>query len=149
MWRYFELLSFRSLEDVAKLKAAVESGANPRDIKMALADELIGRFHGKAEAQSARESFIGRHRHGEIPEDLEEQVVVAAEPSIGLAQLLREAGLVASASEAIRMVRQGAVRIDGERVSDHSISVPAGGESAVYQVGKRRFARVRVESTKK
>lgn len=149
MWRYFDLLSFRSIEEIAGLRAEVEGGANPRDIKMGLADEIVSRFHDAAAAQSAREAFIGRHRHGEIPADLAEQLVVAAEPEMGLPQLLREVGLVASASEAIRMIRQGAVRIDGERVENHETAIPAGGDAQVYQVGKRRFARVRVEAGKK
>jgi len=149
MWRYFELLSFRSLDEVAGLRAEIGQGANPRDTKMLLADEIVSRFHGSAAAQAARESFVGRHRHGEIPSDLPEQVVVTVDPAIGLPQLLREAGLVSSASEAMRMVRQGAVRIDGERVEDAAATVPAGGPASVFQVGKRRFARVRVEAGKK
>jgi tyrosyl-tRNA synthetase len=148
MWRYFELLSFRSLDEIAGLRARAEAGENPRDIKMALADEIITRFHDPAAAAAARESFIGRHRHGEIPVDLDEQTVRAAGGSIGLPQLLREVGLVSSAAEAIRMTKQGAVRIDGERVGDHEITIPAGGKSQVFQVGKRRFARVRVEAEK-
>ena len=148
MWRYFDLLSFRSLDEIVGLKAEVEGGANPRDIKMTLADEIVSRFHDEAAAQMARESFIGRHRHGEIPADLPEQVLTSAGPEIGLPQLLREVGLVASASEAIRMAKQGAVRIDGERVEDHEISIPIGGDFQVFQVGKRRFARVRVEAEK-
>jgi tyrosyl-tRNA synthetase len=148
MWRYFELLSFRSLDEIAGLRAEVDGGANPRDIKMALADEIVSRFHDEAAAQAAREGFIGRHRHGEIPADLPEQVLTSAEASIGLPQLLREVGLVSSAAEAIRMTRQGAVRIDGERVENHEIPIQVGGESQVFQVGKRRFARVRVEAEK-
>jgi tyrosyl-tRNA synthetase len=148
MWRYFELLSFRSLDEIAGLRAKVAGGANPRDIKMELADEIVSRFHSKAAAEAARDGFIGRHRHGEIPADLPELVVTSAEASIGLPQLLREVGLVKSASEAIRMTRQGAVRIDGQRVENHEIPIRTGGESQVFQVGKRRFARVRVEAEK-
>jgi tyrosyl-tRNA synthetase len=148
MWRYFELLSFRSIDEIVGLKAKVDGGANPRDIKMALADEIVSRFHSKAAAKTARDGFVGRHRHGEIPADLPELVVTSAEASIGLPQLLREVGLVASAAEAIRMTKQGAVRIDGQRVENHEIPIPAGGESQVFQVGKRRFARVRVEAEK-
>ncbi len=145
MWRYFELLSFRTLAEISKLKAAVDSGANPRDIKLSLADEIVSRFHGEAEAERARQSFIDRHRHGQIPDDLPEQVVTASGSEIGLPQLLREAGLVSSAAEGIRMTQQGAVRIDGERVEDHTVPIRVGGEAHVYQVGKRRFARVRLE----
>jgi tyrosyl-tRNA synthetase len=144
MWRYFELLSFRSLKDLEELRADVEAGANPRDAKMALADEIVGRFHGEAAAEAARQGFVSRHRHGEIPSDLPEQVVSSGEPGLGLPQLLRQVGLVSSAAEAIRMVGQGAVRIDGQRVEDYTIPIQAGGEAHVYQVGKRRFARVRV-----
>ncbi|MGD8341741.1 MAG: tyrosine--tRNA ligase [Gammaproteobacteria bacterium] len=149
MWRYFELLSFRTLGEISKLKAAVDSGANPRDIKLSLADEIVARFHGEAEAERARQGFIDRHRHGQIPDDLPEQVLASAEPAMGLPQLLRESGLVASASEAIRMVKQGAVRIDGERVAEPNVEIRVGGDSAVYQVGKRRFARVRLDSAEK
>jgi tyrosyl-tRNA synthetase len=148
MWRYFDLLSFRTLNDIAALKAGIEGGANPRDAKVELAIEIVARFHGQAAADGALEGFVSRHRHGEIPDDLPEQVLKAAD-TMGLPQLLREAGLVSSASEAMRMVRQGAVRIDGERVEDPGLSIAAGGPANVYQVGKRRFARVRVASDKK
>lgn len=148
MWRYFDLLSFLSLEEIVGLKREVEGGANPRDIKMSLADEIVSRFHDEAAAQAARESFIGRHRHGEIPADLEETVVTSAEPSMGLPQLLREVNLVSSASEGVRMIKQGAVRIGGEQVQDHEIPIQVDGDSRVFQVGKRRFARVRLEAKK-
>jgi len=113
-----------------------------------LADEIVSRFHDEAAAQAARESFIGRHRHGEIPADLEETVVTSAEPSMGLPQLLREVNLVSSASEGVRMIKQGAVRIGGEQVQDHEIPIQVDGDSRVFQVGKRRFARVRLEAKK-
>jgi tyrosyl-tRNA synthetase len=115
---------------------------------MGLADEIVTRFHDAAAAKIAREGFIGRHRHGEIPTDLPEQILTSAEPAVGLPQLLREVGLVSSASEAVRMTRQGAVRIDGERVEDHEIQIPVGDQARVFQVGKRRFARVRIEAKK-
>ena len=146
MWRYFDLLSFRSLEELAALRAAVEGGANPRDAKMALAGEIVGRFHDEAAAKGARASFIGRHRHGEIPADLPEQVLAAEGGKLGIGQALKQAGLTASTSEAVRMVRQGAVRIDGERIGDPKLELAASGGSRVLQVGKRRFARVRIES---
>jgi tyrosyl-tRNA synthetase len=149
MWRYFDLLSFRSLDEITGLKRGVDAGANPRDVKMSLADEIVSRFHDEAAAIAARESFIGRHRHGEIPDDLPEQVVSPEDPAIGLPQLLREVDLVASAAEAIRMVHQGAVRIDGERVEDPALPVPADGQAHVYQVGKRRFARVRIAAAER
>jgi tyrosyl-tRNA synthetase len=149
MWRYFDLLSFRSLEDLAALRAGVEEGANPRDAKVALADEIVSRFHGKAAARAALESFVGRHRHGEIPADLPEQVLTADGASLGIGYVLMQAGLTPSTSEALRMVRQGAVRIDGERIEDPKLELAAGEASCVLQVGKRRFARVRIEAGEK
>lgn len=148
MWRYFDLLSFRSLGEIAALKSDVEGGANPRDTKIALASEIVSRFHGEAAAEAAHQGFTNRHRHGEIPDDLPEKELHSAEP-LGLPQLLREAGLVASASEAMRMVKQGAVRIDGERVENPTIEIESGGDFRVYQVGKRRFARVRITKGEK
>jgi len=149
MWRYFELLSFRSIDELRRLRSSVETGANPRDLKAMLADEIVARFHGQEAARAAQEAFVSRHRLGEIPDDLPEQVVSSDDMSIGLPQLLRQAGLVASASEAIRMIRQGAVRIDGERVDDPGRSVAADGHAQTYQVGKRRFARLRIERSEK
>ena len=144
MWRYFELLSFRSLAEIDGFKRAVAEGRNPRDIKYLLAGEIVARFHDRAEAQAAQERFIARHRHGEIPADLELGTLSSADPRMGLPQILRAAGLVASAAEAIRMARQGAVRIDGERVEDPVMEIPADGAARVYQVGKRRFARLQI-----
>ncbi|WP_428100050.1 tyrosine--tRNA ligase [Candidatus Rariloculus sp.] len=146
MWRYFELLSFRSLPEISGLKRSVSMGRNPRDIKYLLADEIVTRFHDQAAARSAQQRFIALHRHGEIPTDLEVTVLACADPAMGLPQLLREAGLAASASEAIRIARQGGVRIDGERVADPTMPIRADGEARVYQVGKRRFARVKLVS---
>jgi tyrosyl-tRNA synthetase len=149
MWRYFDLLSFRSIDELRQLRSSVEAGANPRDLKAMLADEIVTRFHGQAAARAAHEAFVSRHRHGEIPVDLPEQIVASAGVAMGLPQLLREAGLVSSASEAIRMIRQGAVRVDGERVDDPGASVAADGPAMTYQVGKRRFARLRITGSKK
>jgi tyrosyl-tRNA synthetase len=145
MWRYFDLLSARPITEIAGLKASVAEGANPRDVKYQLADELVARFHGTSEATRAHEAFVARFRRGQIPEDIDE-FVVAAEGGDGvpIAQLLKAAALVSSTSEALRMVAQGAVKIDGERLSDPKL-VCGTGEAHVYQVGKRRFARVRVE----
>ncbi len=145
MWRYFELLSWRALADIAAWRAAVADGANPRDIKFDLALELVGRFHSPAEARAAQETFIARFQRGAIPEDIAEVTVKAADGGgIPIANLLKEAGLVQSTSEALRMVGQGGVRIDGERLEDPRQICPCGA-SHVYQVGKRRFARIRVE----
>jgi tyrosyl-tRNA synthetase len=140
MWRYFELLSSLSLDQIGALKAACEAGRNPRDVKVQLAGEMTARFHGAAAAQTALEGFESRFSKGALPEDLEE-VSVAGAP-IGIGQLLREAGLVASGSEAMRNVEQGGVRIDGDKVSDKGLKLGAG--TYVVQVGKRRAARVTV-----
>ncbi|OZI47632.1 tyrosine--tRNA ligase [Bordetella genomosp. 5] len=138
MWRYFELLSFRSLEDIAALKAEIDGGRNPRDAKVALAQEIITRFHSAAAAEGALASFEARFRDGAIPDDIPE-VNVAGAP-MGILRVLREAGLVASSSEAQRNVEQGGVRVNGDRVEDKSLQLAAG--TYVVQVGKRKFARV-------
>jgi len=140
MWRYFELLSSLSIDDIAELKAGCEAGRNPRDVKVQLASEMTARFHGAAAADTAREGFESRFSKGALPDDLEE-VSVAGAP-IGIGQLLREAGLVASGSEAMRNVEQGGVRIDGDKVSDKGLKLGPG--TYVVQVGKRRAARVTV-----
>ncbi|MGX4642995.1 tyrosine--tRNA ligase [Massilia sp. SYSU DXS3249] len=137
MWRYFELLSFRPMSELAALKAAVEGGANPRDAKVALAQEIVTRFHSSQAATDALADFVNRSKGG-IPDDVPE-VAVSGAP-LGVAQLLKAAGLCASTSEAMRMVDQGGVRIDGAVVSDKGLQVEAG--SFVLQVGKRKFARV-------
>jgi tyrosyl-tRNA synthetase len=137
MWRYFELLSFRSIEDIAALKAAVEGGANPRDAKVALGQEIVTRFHSAQAATDALADFVNRSKGG-IPDEVPE-VAVSGAP-LGVAQLLKAAGLCASTSEAMRMVDQGGVRIDGNVVSDKNLKVEAG--QFVMQVGKRKFARV-------
>ncbi len=137
MWRYFELLSFRSLDEIAALRTAVEGGANPRDAKVALGQEIVTRFHSAQAAEEALADFVNRSKGG-IPDDVPE-VALAGAP-IGVAQLLKAAGLCASTSEAMRMVDQGGVRIDGAVVSDKNLKVEAG--SFVIQVGKRKFARV-------
>ncbi len=146
MWRYFELLSFRPAAEIERLRREVAEGRNPMEAKFELAEELVGRFHGAEAARRAKEAFIARFRRHELPEDLPETTVAAPGGRIRLANLLKEAGLVPSTSEALRMIRQGAVRIDGERVSDTALEIEAGGVH-VYQVGKRRFARVRVEAS--
>jgi tyrosyl-tRNA synthetase len=138
MWRYLELLSARSHEELAQLKADCDAGANPRDAKVSLAREMVARFHGAAAAEAAQANFDARFRQGAMPTEIEE-VALAGAP-MGIAQVLRQAGLVPSASEANRNIEQGGVRIDGERVSDKGLQLPAG--SYVVQVGKRRFARV-------
>jgi tyrosyl-tRNA synthetase len=143
MWRYFELLSSRSSGDIADMRAAVEAGTNPRDIKFELAREMVQRFHGPQAGERAQQAFVRRFQQGHLPEDMPEIGVALDGDSVTLPRLLRSAGLVASTSEAIRLIGQGAVRIDGERVHDHKLSFATGAE-LICQVGKRRFARVRV-----
>ena len=138
MWRYFELLSFRSLEEIAALKQSIDDGRNPRDAKVLLAQEIIARFHSAKAADDALATFEARFRDGAMPEDMPE-VSIGGAP-VGILKLLREAGLVASGSEAQRNVEQGGVRVNGDRVEDKSLQLPAG--TYVLQVGKRKFARV-------
>jgi len=143
MWRYFELLSFRPLDELSTLRQRVADGENPRDIKFELADELVARFHDAAAAARAKDSFINRFRKNEMPEDMPEVALECGEGALGIAHLLQQAGLVASTSEAFRMIKQGAVKVDGEKVTDRGLEMVAG-TSHVYQVGKRRYARVTI-----
>ncbi len=143
MWRYFELLSFRPLQDIEKLKAATENGRNPRDVKFELAQEIITRFHDSGAAERAKAEFISRFQKGAMPEEIEEISVASNAGKLGIGYLLKEAGLVTSTSDAFRMIKQGAVRIDGERVEDRNTEIPAG-STHIYQVGKRKFARVQL-----
>ena len=143
MWRYFELLSFRSVAEIKALQQSAVDGMNPRDIKFLLARELVARFHTEAAAEDANHSFIERFKDKKIPDDIAEVSVQSQDGRLGLAQLLREAQLVSSAAEGFRMIQQGAVRIDGERAEDRQLEIPVG-ETHIYQVGKRRFARVTV-----
>jgi tyrosyl-tRNA synthetase len=143
MWRYFELLSFRPLGEIEQFKADVNNGANPRDIKILLAKEIIARFHSEAAAEAAHQAFIDRFQKGALPEDIEEITVTAGAEGVAVANLLKDAGLVASTSEALRMIKQGAVKMDGERLDDGKQHFAAG-VTAVFQVGKRKFAKVTV-----
>jgi tyrosyl-tRNA synthetase len=138
MWRYFELLSFRPMAEIERLRAECEAGRNPRDAKVMLAQEMVERFHSRKAAEQALADFEARFRQGALPEDMPE-VVLSGAP-LGIAQLLKQAGLVPSASEATRNIEQGGVRIDGARVEDKALKLQAG--AYVVQVGKRRFARV-------
>lgn len=140
MWRYFELLSRRSLEELAELKQQVAEGANPRDIKILLAKEIISRYHNEEAAEQAHQDFVQRFQKNAIPDDLPEVTLNAGGEGMAIANLLKEAGLVGSTSEALRMIKQGAVKINGDKLEDGKLLVPAG--EAVYQVGKRKFAKV-------
>ncbi len=141
MWRYFELLSFRSLEDIAALKRQVDDGMNPRDAKFELAREIVARFHDDAAGEKAQADFVARHREGAIPDEMPEVTLESDDGSLGIAYILKGGGLVTSTGEAFRMIKQGAVRIDGERVEDRALKIDAG-TTHVYQVGKRKFARI-------
>ena len=141
MWRYFEVLSFRTLDDIEKLKKAVAEGKNPRDAKFELGQEIVARFHSDAAAESARQEFIARFQKGAMPDEIPDKALDSQDGKLGIAHLLRDAGLVSSTSEAFRMIKQGAVKIDGERVGDRGLEIEAG-STHVYQVGKRKFARV-------
>jgi tyrosyl-tRNA synthetase len=137
MWRYYELLSLRSIAELAQLRQEVDGGKNPRDAKVALAQEIVTRFHSGAAAEAALLDFVNRSKGG-IPDDVPE-VALSGAP-LGIGQLLKQAGLCPSTSEALRMVEQGGVRIDGVVVSDRALQVAAG--NFVLQVGKRKFVRV-------
>src|SRR5262252_2915591 len=144
MWRYFELLSFRPLSDIAALRGQAATGRNPRDIKFELAREIVARFQDTNAAERAQRNFIARVSEKAVPQDLPLQVVPVEGPGLRIANLLKEAGLAASTSEANRKIKEGAVRIDGARISDQMLTLKAGAEH-VLQVGAKRFARVRLE----
>ena len=143
MWRYFELLSFRPLADIGQLQKQVADGANPRDIKFQLGQEIVARFHDAAAAEAAQAGFVARFQKGAMPDDMPELALDSEDGVLGIASLLKGASLTGSTSEAFRMLKQGAVRIDGERVEDKSLTIKSGA-THVFQVGKRRFARVTV-----
>lgn len=141
MWRYYDLLSFRSTEEIAAFRQDIAGGRNPRDVKVLLAQELVGRFHGQAAAEAALADFESRFRQGGVPEDLQDTVLDTAGAGIAIAQALKAAGLTGTTSEALRMIDQGGVRLDGDKVSDRGLMLAAG-VSVVAQVGKRKFARL-------
>ena len=143
MWRYLELLSFQPMNTLRQWKTEVEAGKNPRDVKVALAQEIVARFHSQAAAEQALADFEARFKQNAIPDNLPESLIPCGSSGIGIAQLLKQAGLTPSTSEALRMIEHGGVKIDGAKVSDRSLVLPAG-TSAVFQVGKRKFARVRL-----
>ncbi|MCS5548024.1 MAG: tyrosine--tRNA ligase, partial [SAR86 cluster bacterium] len=139
MWRYFELLSFRDEEEITELKKSQKEGSNPRDIKFLLAEEIVNRFHGEGSGNSAKEEFQSRFQKGNNPSDIKEITINLEEKSITLAKVLKEAKMVPSTSEALRLIKQGAVRIEGEKILDskHEINLNS---SLLYQVGKRKFS---------
>lgn len=144
MWRYFDLLSLKPVPEIKRLRERVKQGENPRDAKLLLSEELVGRFHDSPNsARKAKENFLARFQKGAMPDDMPECTLSSNGEGLRIAQLLKQCGLTNSTSEALRMLKQGAVRIDGERVSDSGLNVSPG--ERVFQVGKRRFARVRVE----
>ena len=143
MWRYFELLSFRSMAEIEALRQRVAGGANPRDVKFELGVELVARFHSQAEAEQARQAFINRCQKGAMPDEIPE-CVLETEQGMPIANALKEAGLVSSTSEGIRMIKQGAVRLDGDKLTDRGL-VLAKGTTVICQVGKRKFARLHVD----
>lgn len=145
MWRYFELLSFRASDEIAALKQAVNEGRNPRDVKFELGIEIVDRFNGDGAGKQARDNFIARFRQGEMPDDMPEKSLPAGDDGLGIAAALTACGMTSSNSEAFRMIQQGAVRIDGERVEDRTLILTAGFHG-VLQVGKRKFVRLRMMS---
>jgi tyrosyl-tRNA synthetase len=144
MWRYIELLSFQSLEAVRQWRGEVSAGRNPRDIKVEFAQEIVGRFHGADAARAALADFEARFRQHEIPDDVAEVKILGETAGLAIAAALKQAGLTASTSDALRMLAQGGVKMDGEKITDKALKL-ARGTSVVLQVGKRKFARVTVE----
>ena len=143
MWRYFELLSFRPLADIRRLQEEVTAGVNPRDVKYQLAHEIVERFHSASDAEKAHQSFVNQFQRGEIPDEIAEVDIDNQGKDMPVANVIKSAGLAGSTSEVYRLMAQGAVRIDGERVDDRKLTIKTG-VSALFQVGKRRFARIRV-----
>jgi tyrosyl-tRNA synthetase len=143
MWRYYDLLSFKPIEEIEQLKIDTQNGKNPRDIKIALAQELIARFHSEGDAEVALQDFIQRFQKNAIPDEMPEVEIILDAEGVAIGNLLKKADLVASTSDAMRMIKQGAVKINGDKVSDTRLILQEKGES-VYQVGKRKFARIRL-----
>lgn len=141
MWRYIDLLSFKSIEEIQQWRDDVIAGRNPIEIKKDFAQEIVSRFHSIEEGQQARDGFENQFKKGEIPEDVEEITLDVGAEGMPIANVLKDAGLTASTSEALRMIKQGAVKIDGEKVEDKSLLITSGLD-AIYQVGKRKFARI-------
>ncbi len=143
MWRYFELLSFKSVEEVNGFKKEIENGCNPRDIKFKLAEEIVDRFHGVGSGNLAKQQFIKQFQAGAIPDDIDEITITTESGSIPIANVLKEAKLTSSTSESLRLLKQGAVKIEGTKVVDIKLVIESG-TNQVYQVGKRRFAKIAI-----
>ena len=143
MWRYFDLLSFKPMAELGQYKKAVADGANPRDYKVLLGEEIVARFHDEAAAKKAYQNFVERFKQGVLPDDLETRELAAEGSGMGIGYVLKQAGLVSSTGEAMRMLKQGAVKIDGEKVEDPKLEMPIGSEH-IYQVGKRKFAKIKI-----
>jgi len=143
MWRYYELLSFRAIDEIARLKGEIAEGRNPRDAKVMLAQEIVTRFHSLAAAEVALADFEARFIRGALPDDMPEVTLTTVAGTLPIAQVLKQAGLTPSTSDALRMIEQGGVRLNGEKVSDKGMLLTAG-EALVLQVGKRKFARVKL-----
>jgi tyrosyl-tRNA synthetase len=143
MWRYIELLSFNPISVVQQWQGEVKQGRNPRDIKVIFAQEIVARFHSERDAETALADFEARFRRGALPDDMLEKLVYAEKDGLPIAQLLKQAGLTASTTEALRLIEQGGVKLNGEKVRDKTIKLSSG-QTAVVQVGKRKFAKVTV-----
>ena len=143
MWRYFELLSFKKQEEINKLKKSQEEGLNPRDIKFLLAEEIVDRFHGEGFGNKAKEEFKSRFQQGNSPSEIKEIEIKLMEKDISLPKILKEAGMVSSTSEALRLIKQGGVRIEGEKILDSKYKINQN-SSLLYQVGKRKFFRIKI-----
>lgn len=143
MWKYIELLSFEPLSVIEQWKQDIANGRNPRDIKVGFAQEIVARFHGKRAAETALADFEARFRQGAMPEDMPEVSVISSADGMPIANVLKEAGLTGTTSEALRMIQQGGVKLDGEKISDKALQLPKGA-SVVLQIGKRKFARVKI-----
>jgi len=141
MWRYIELLSFRSLEDIQQWRDDVAAGTNPIEIKKTFAEEIVARFHSKEEGQQAREGFANQFKKGQIPDDIAEITLTVGAEGLAIANVLKDSGLTVSTSEAFRMIKQGAVKIDSQKIDDRNLVITQGNEY-IIQVGKRKFAKV-------
>lgn len=147
MWRYIELLSFESLSVIHRWRREVEDGRNPRDIKVMFAQEIVARFHSRTDADAACAEFEARFSRGTLPDNMPEQILHIEEEDLSIARLLKQAGLTASTTEALRMIEQGGVKLNGEKISDKTIRLGSG-QTVIVQVGKRRFARVTIAASK-